>query len=80
MPPEVLETRAHTTAEGILHLDLNVGVADVDVTVVVRIVPTAATAVDANGWPQGFFEQVAGSMPDLERPPQGEFEERPTLE
>ena len=32
--------------------------------------------LDANGWPINFFERVAGSMPDLQRASQGEFEER----
>ena len=39
------------------------------------------TKVDANGWPIGFFEATAGSIPDLpEREPQGEYEERLELE
>ena len=37
-------------------------------------------AVDDNGWPLGFFEETAGSCPDLERPPQGEYEIRESLE
>ena len=36
--------------------------------------------VDANGWPIDFFEQVAGSMPDLQRASQGEFENRLAFE
>lgn len=33
--------------------------------------------LDANGWPIGFFEETAGSLPDFpEREPQGEYEER----
>ena len=36
--------------------------------------------VDANGWPIGFFERTAGQIPDLERPPQGEYEVREPLE
>ncbi len=32
--------------------------------------------VDENGWPIGFFERTAGSIPDLERPPQGTYEAR----
>ena len=37
-------------------------------------------AVDENGWPLGYFDRVAGLMPDLERAPQGEFERRMPLE
>jgi hypothetical protein len=80
MPPDLLETRAHTARDGTLHLDLDVGVADVDVTIIVRAMPAATADVDANGWPIGFFEQVAGSMPELERGAQGEFEKRLPLE
>jgi hypothetical protein len=43
-------------------------------------VPAVPANVDANGWPVGFFEQVAGSMPQIERGSQGEFEERLPLE
>jgi len=36
---------------------------------------------DANGWPVGFFEATAGSIPDFpEREPQGEYEKRLELE
>ena len=74
---ETIETRAHTTPDGTLNLSVNVGLADVDVAVVVQVRPlTAAEEVDANGWPIDFFERVAGSMPELQRAPQGEFEKR----
>ncbi len=47
-------------------MSVNVGMAnaDVAVTVQVRALVSAAEA-DANGWPKGFFDQVAGSMPEL---------------
>ena len=81
MLKETIEARAHTTRDGMLHLSVNVGVADADVTVVVLVKPLAVTGeVDANGWPKGFFERVADSMPELQRPPQGHFEERSPLE
>ena len=36
-----------------------------------------AAAVDANGWPLGFFEETFGSLPDVpEREPQGDYEVR----
>ena len=80
MVPEVIEKLARTTRDGMLHLDLDVGVADADVTVIVHVKLAPANGVDANGWPTGFFEQVAGSIPGLERAPQGQFEERLPLE
>ena len=77
MLPETIETRAHTTPDGMLNLSVNVGVADTDVAVTVRVSPVvSAGELDANGWPKGFFEQVAGAMPELKRAPQGQFEER----
>jgi len=76
-----IETSGHTTTDGLLNLSLNVGLSDADVAVVVRIRPLAAAGdVDANGWPRGFFERIAGSMPELLRAPQGHFEERSSLE
>ena len=81
MLTETIETSGHTTPDGVLNLSLNVGVSNADVAVVVRVRPlVAAGEVDANGWPKGFFERVAGSMPELRRPPQGRFEERLPLE
>ena len=32
------------------------------------------------GWPPGFFKETFGSIPDLSRAPQGEYEEREALE
>lgn len=78
---ETIETRGHTTKDGILNLSVKVGAADADVEVVVQVRSlTPAENVDANGWPLEFFERVAGSMPNLQRAPQGEFEDRLTLE
>lgn len=77
MSIETIQARGHTTPDGILNLSVNVGVANADVAVILQVQALAdSNALDANGWPQDFFAQVAGSMPHLERPPQGEFEER----
>jgi len=81
MLTETIETRAHTTRDGVLNLSVNVGTADADVAVIVQVRPLAPTGdLDANGWPKGFFDRVAGSMPELQRAAQGQFEERPALE
>ena len=84
MLPETFETKAHTTRDGTLNLSMSVGVADADVSVTVLVRPVEAVAnpdcLDENGWPEGFFERVAGSMPELERAPQGNFDERQRLE
>jgi hypothetical protein len=78
---ETIETRGHTGKDGTLSLTVKVGAvdADVEVTVQVRTIPPS-DRVDVNGWPVDFFERVAGSMPDLERAPQGEFENRRAFE
>jgi hypothetical protein len=76
-----IETSGHTTVDGLLNLSLNVGLSNAAVAVVVRVRPLASTSdVDSNGWPKGFFEQIAGSMPELLRAPQGHFEERLSFE
>jgi hypothetical protein len=80
MASKTIEARAHTTRDGQLNLSVNVDVADADVDVVVTVTPLTTDAVDQNGWPVGFFERVAGSMPDLTRGTQGEFEQRLPLE
>ena len=80
MSSKTVETRAHTTKDGRLNLSVDVDVADADVDVVVTVTPVTTCAVDGNGWPIGFFDRVAGSVPDLRRGAQGEFEERLPLE
>ena len=80
MSSKTIEARAHTTKDGTLSLNVNVDLVDADVDVVVTVTPVVTGAVDDNGWPVGFFERVSGSMPDLERGAQGEFEERLQLE
>ena len=78
---QTIEARGHTTQDGVLNLSVQVGLADADVSVVMRVKPLTPTGeVDENGWPRGFFERVAGSMPELQRAPQGQFEERLALE
>jgi hypothetical protein len=78
---KTIETRAHTTKDGRLNLSVDVEVPDADVDVVVTVTPVpVGSRVDENGWPEGFFDRVAGSMPDLHRGSQGEFEERLPLE
>jgi len=71
---ETIETRGHTTKDGTLNLSIKVGAADADVAVIVQLrAATPEDRVDAKGWPIDFFERVAGSMPDLQRPSQGQL-------
>ena len=76
MASKTIGARAHTTKDGRLDLSVDVGVPDADVDVVVTVMPVEIDVVDENGWPFGFFERVAGSIPDLRRGSQGQFEER----
>ena len=80
MPAETIETRAHILANGRLELSLHTHAvnAEVAVTVVIRELDQSAE-IDHNGWPDGFFDEIAGSMPELRRWPQGGFEERERL-
>ena len=81
MSSKTVETRARTTKDGRLNLSVDVDVADADVDVVLTVTPvTTGSPVDVNGWPVGFFERVAGSMPELRRGSQGDFEARLPLE
>lgn len=78
---ETIETRGHTDKDGKLNLTLNVGTADTDVEVTIQVrTVNPSDRVDTNGWPIDFFELVAGSMPDLQRGPHGEFENRLAFE
>ena len=65
---DTIAARGHTTRDGTLTLSVNVGVPDTDVAVTMQVKSLAPVGeVDANGWPKGFFECVAGSMPELHR-------------
>jgi hypothetical protein len=75
--------RSHVGADGILNLQVPVGLQDTDLEVMVIMQPLLTNAIKSpenSGWPPGFFEQTFGSIPDLERPPQGELPEREPLE
>lgn len=75
-----IKTRGHTTSDGKLDLRLDVGLPDTDVVIVAHVKPMSATDLDENGWPKEFFETVSGSMPELRRWDQGQFEQRLPLE
>jgi hypothetical protein len=64
-----LKLRSRVGADGVLNLSVPVGVtnADVEVVVVFQLVERAQSpkTPEELGWPAGFFEQTAGSIPDL---------------
>ena len=73
--------RSHVGKDGILHLDVPVGVhdAEIEVTVTIRpVAPSQAKTPEELGYPPSFFDRTAGSFQDapLVRYPQGELQER----
>jgi hypothetical protein len=62
--------------DGILKLELPLEVSNADLEVLVVV-----QRKEKRGWPPGYFERTAGSLADdpIERPSQGEYEERDAL-
>ncbi len=77
--------RSHVGADGILHLQVPVGMTDVDLEVMVIVQPTvkmdSAKTPEELGWSTGFFEKTFGAWQGepLVREPQGEYEQRDEL-
>lgn len=81
---QTITLHSHVGADGILNLQIPVGMSDVDlevIAVVQQMNGHLVTETDSLGWPLGFFEETYGSLKDdpLERPPQGDFEVREEL-
>ncbi|MCC5632599.1 hypothetical protein LC613_33875 [Nostoc sphaeroides CHAB 2801] len=59
---------SHVGGDGILHLEIPVGITDKEMEVVViyqQIEPSISTKTPEElGWPPGFFEQTYGSCQD----------------
>ncbi|MES1026608.1 hypothetical protein ABN584_27320 [Gloeocapsa sp. BRSZ] len=71
-------------ADGVLHLDIPVGIIDKEVEIMVIYQPLETTqpkTPEELGWNPGFFEEVIGGWvgEPLERPEQGEYETREPL-
>jgi hypothetical protein len=64
-----MKLRSRVGADGVLNLKVPVGVTDAEVEVVVvfQLIEQAQTAkgFEGTGWPPGFFERTAGSIPDF---------------
>jgi hypothetical protein len=64
-----MKLRSRVGADGVLNLRVPIGVtnAEVEVVVVFQLVERAQTpkTPEELGWPPGFFERTAGSIPDL---------------
>lgn len=80
-----IKVRSRVGADGMLHLQVPVGIKDIDLEVIVvfqRIAPANEPKKPEDlGWPPGFFERTFGCFQDelLMRGEQGEFEEREEL-
>ena len=79
-----LHVRVHVDKEGQVTFRMPSKFAnqDVDLAVVFEPLKSAEGAVPTSqGWPAGFFEEVAGSIPDFpEIDSEGDFEVRDSLE
>lgn len=65
--------------DGILKLEMPIGITDAELEVLLVFTPTAGKTTE--GWSPGFFERTFGSIPDFpDRAPQGEYETRNALE
>ena len=76
---ETHRTLGKVGSDGVLHLDIPVGAPNSEFEVLVVLQPTApATRPEELGWPPGYFERTAGSIPDptFRRHDQGDFEKR----
>ena len=79
-----IKIQSHVGSDGILKLEIPLGLTDADLEVLVVVQPlasTIATTPEDLGWPPGFFEETFGSLKDelLVREPQGEYETRDEL-
>ena len=71
-----IQLRARTEEDGTMSLTVPTPLPcrDVEVTITYRTLPEEP--LDDMGRPVGWIERTAGSIPDLERLPQGEYEVR----
>jgi hypothetical protein len=73
-----IKINQHVGRDGILHLDIPVGMVDTEIEVTVTIKRVTA---QQRGWMPGFFEEVIGGWvgEPLSRPEQGEYDMREQL-
>jgi hypothetical protein len=74
--------KARTDADGTLSLAIPTGLPDAEFDVVVVLEAAARETVPTDEWPEEYFVRHFGSLRDagLERPPQGQLQERLRLE
>jgi hypothetical protein len=84
---ESIKIRKLIGQDGILHLQIPVGIQDKEIEVMViyqpiEVVTPINKIPEELGWSPGFLEQTAGCLADdpIQRYPQGKFEERQPIE
>jgi len=79
---ETFRLQTHIGADGVLKVELPTGFSGREVEVLVVLNPLESEAVDALGWPIGFFDRTYGALADdpIEHPPQLSLEERDPIE
>jgi hypothetical protein len=80
-PMDTIKLTTHIGEDGILRLEVPIGVSNQNIEVVVVVQTQDSEPVDANGWPVGYFEETYGSLADhpIERPDQGTLETRDSI-
>jgi hypothetical protein len=80
-----IKLKKRVGADGVLHLDIPLGITDKEVEIMVIYQPletsTQQKTPEQSGWMPGFFEEVIGGWvgEPLERPEQGDYENREQL-
>lgn len=79
---ETFKLRTHVGSDGVLRLDVPAEMINRDVDVVVVMQAVGERAVDALGWPVGFFDRTYGALADdpLERPEELAWDKRDDAE
>jgi hypothetical protein len=76
-----ISLRTQIGDDGTLRLEIPVGHTNTELEVMVIIQPVSEAGRSASGWPEGFFEQTAGSLAEspVTRKDQGDYEKREPL-
>ncbi|HEY9849985.1 MAG TPA: hypothetical protein V6D28_11040 [Leptolyngbyaceae cyanobacterium] len=77
---QTIKLHSYVGDDGILHLDVPVGIADTDLEITVTVQPVTGIETETHqgkGWPPGFFEETFGSLKDepLEIDSEGVFDD-----